>query len=212
MLLPLPARQTATDRNPAVGRATIPGMKTSKKIPLRCAAALLTATLFSNLTAAETEALPNSPSPAIETRANELSALSHSDRSFLEKAAKSGMKEVDVSKAVEPRLVDPQVKSFAQMMVADHTAANSELVALAARKGVSLPSDNLKVIEKWSKNNKDVDDEYVEEMKDDHEEAVKLFEKASKSDDADIAAFARKTLPSLQNHLAMVKQLKKTVK
>ena len=42
-------------------------------------------------------------------------------------------------------------------------------------------------------------------------EAVKLFEKASKSDDAEVAAWAQKTLPTLQHHLMMAKDLKKTL-
>ena len=49
-------------------------------------------------------------------------------------------------------------------------------------------------------------------MKSDHEDAVKLFEKASKSDDLEVAAFAQKTLPALLHHLEMAKDLKKTVK
>jgi putative membrane protein len=169
----------------------------------------MTATLFCTLSAqAQSDALPNSPAPS---KRADTSTLSHSDRSFIEKAAKSGMKEVDVSKAVEGRVTDPQVKALAQMMVADHTAANTELMSLAATKGVTIPTDNMKASDKWSKKTKDLDEDYIKEMKEDHEEAVKLFEKAAKSDDADIAAFARKTLPALQHHLSMVKELKKTV-
>lgn len=141
--------------------------------------------------------------------------LKHSDRAFFEKAAKSGMKEVEISQSTLDHLSNPQVKSFAQMMVSDHSQANQELMALAAKKGVTLPSKELKYDEKWSKKatkDKDLDHDYVEQMVDDHEEAVKLFEKASKSDDAEIAAFAQKTLPTLQHHLTMARDLKKMVK
>jgi len=171
----------------------------------------MTATLCSSLSAADNEALPNSPTRTLERRADDTSALSHSDRTFLEKAAKSGRKEVEISEAVVSRLADPQIKAVAQSMVSDHAAVNTELMALAARKGVSLQpeKDSLKAGEKWAKKTKDLDDDYLKEMKDDHEEAVKLFEKALKSDDADIAAFARKTLPALQHHLMTVKQIKK---
>jgi putative membrane protein len=151
---------------------------------------------------------PVSPSSEPAYRADS-STISHSDRTFLEKAAKGGMKEVDISKAVQGRVVDSQIKSMTQMMIADHSATNAELSALAARKGVVLPSNDMKVVEKWSKKDKDLDEDYIEEMKDDHEEAVKLFEKGAKSDDPEIAAFASKTLPGLQNHLSMIKELKK---
>ncbi len=42
-----------------------------------------------------------------------------------------------------------------------------------------------------------------------HEDAVSLFEKAAKSEDADIAAFAQKYLPKLQAHYTAAKDLKK---
>lgn len=141
--------------------------------------------------------------------------LSHGDKSFFEKAAKSGMKEVAVSQAALPNLTNPQVKNFAQMMVADHSGANTELMALASMKGVMLPETDkkdMKLSDKWSKKVKNADEEYMEEMVGDHKDAVDLFEKASKSEDPAIAAFAQKTLPTLQHHLTMAQDLKKQVK
>jgi putative membrane protein len=184
-------------------------MKTSKNIPLRCAAVFVATTLFSTLSA-ETSALPNSPSPTIAAR-DDMSKLSHSDHSFIEKAAKAGMKEVEISQVVEGRVMDPQVKNFAQMMVADHMAANTELASLAAQKGVTLPKESTKASEKWAKKDKDLDKDYVKQMKEDHEDAVKLFEKGTQSDDPDVAAFARKTLPTLQHHLAVITGLAQTM-
>jgi putative membrane protein len=138
--------------------------------------------------------------------------LDRGDRAFFEKAAKAGMKEVEISQAVSSRLTNSQVRDFAQSMVTDHSAANTELMALAARKGVVLPADKMKASEKWAKKDRDLDGDYLKEMEDDHEEAVKLFEKASKSDDSDIAAFAQKTLPTLRHHLETVRTLRTTVK
>lgn len=121
------------------------------------------------------------------------------------------MKEVEISQVVEGRVMDPQVKNFAQMMVADHMAANTELASLAAQKGVTLPKESTKASEKWAKKDKDLDKDYVKQMKEDHEDTVKLFEKATQSDDPDIAAFARKTLPTLQHHLTVITGLAQTM-
>lgn len=142
------------------------------------------------------------------------SHLKRSDRHFFEKAAESGMKEVTVSQATMDRLVNPQVKSFAQMMVSDHSQANQELMALAQKKGVVLPAKDktMKFQDKWSKKTDDLDEDYMKEMVDDHQDAVELFEKASKSDDPEIAALAQKILPKLQQHLSMAKDLSKVVK
>lgn len=137
--------------------------------------------------------------------------VSRSDRTFLERAAKAGMKEIAISKAVESRVTDPQVKALTEMMISEHTAVTTELQAIATSKGVTIPTENVKITEKWSKKTEGLDDDYLNEMKNDHEDAVALYEKALKADDADIAAFARKTLPSLQHHLSTVKQIRKSL-
>lgn len=138
--------------------------------------------------------------------------LKGSDRNFIEKAARNGMKEVSVSQTAMDRLMNPQVKEFAQMLVMEHSAVNTELMALATAKGVVLPVKDMKHDEKWSKKNKGVDKDYMDEMVSDHKDSVDLFEKAAKSEDADIAAFARKMLPKLQHHHMMAKDLQKAVK
>lgn len=134
--------------------------------------------------------------------------LDHADRAFFDKAAKSGMKEVAVSQAVLSKLGTSAGQEFAQTMITDHSKANYELQQLAARKGVTLPTDDGKAAKKWSEKTKDIDEDYFDEMVDDHKDAVKLFEKAAKSDDPDVAAFAQKTLPTLQHHLEMAKAQK----
>jgi putative membrane protein len=191
-------------------------MKTKSSLP---AATLFAIVTFSSSLLAQTEPMPSTPTRTDAPAKRQAGfhkdndgKLSHADRNFFEEAAKSGMKEVEVSTAVKGRLTNPQVSSFADMMVTDHTAANTELQALAAKKGVTLPTEKKDYTKKWSKNEKDLDEDYIKAMEDDHEDAVKLFEKASKSDDPDIAAFAQKTLPKLQQHLEHAKTLKKSVK
>ena len=135
--------------------------------------------------------------------------LSHADRSFFEKAAKAGHKQVAISEAVQPNLTTSSARELAQMIASDHAKANEELRALAAKKGVVLPAEDAKPAQKWNKNDKDADEDYLEEMVSEHKDAVELFEKAAKSKDADIAAFAEKTLPTLRQHLARAKAEKK---
>jgi putative membrane protein len=128
----------------------------------------------------------------------------------MRKAAAAGAKEIAISQAVMDHLTNPQAKAFAQQMVTDHTAVNTDLMALAEQKGVQLsPRDDSSLSAEWSKKVDGVDRDYAKTMVSDHEEAVKLFEKASKSEDPDVAAFAQKTLPTLQHHLMMAQDLKK---
>lgn len=186
------------------------GMKTNSHA-LQCALLASALTLGTTLSAEST----SSSATATERRATATTSadsnLARSDRNFLEKAAQSGLKEVSVSQGVLNRITNPQVKQFAEMMVSEHSRANAELMTLAASKGVTLPAKETKFADKWSKKTDEVDEDYMEEMVDDHDNAVKLYEKAAKSEDAEIAAFARKTLPKLQQHFAQAKELKKMV-
>ncbi len=193
-------------------------MKTTIQSILRGSACLLAATLAAGLAAQNTDTMSGSTTAANPNtdinypRSNDNSKVKHSDRSFLEKAAKGGMKEVAVSQAVAGRLTNAQVRDFANQMVKDHTDVNTQLMALAAQKSVTLPDESKKdekLNEKWSDKGGDLDKKYINEMIDDHEDTIKLFEKGAKSDDADIAAFAQKTLPALQHHLMMAKDIKK---
>lgn len=141
--------------------------------------------------------------------------LSHGDRRFIEKAAKSGLAEVRVARLAVERAADPRVRSFAQQLVSDHERANAELSELAGRKGVSLPQDeNDRHFKNLSdKNGAEFDQRFVGYMSDEHEDDIDLFEKASrKSDDPEVAAFASKQLPALQDHRRMAQDMEKSLK
>jgi putative membrane protein len=190
-------------------------MKTSLIKIYRTAGACVAAASFCAVLGAQVEPTPT-PHPTnvpqttadVETPA---AGLSHHDKVFFKKAAKGGMKEVAVSQAVMNHLANPQVREFAEKMIADHTAANAELASLAASKGVELPAQDPDIMADWSKKTDGVDSAYVKEMLADHEDVVKLFKKATESKDTDIAAFAQKTLPTLEHHLMMVQDLNKAL-
>ena len=173
---------------------------------------MIAASLCSSLLAqtfAQTTPTPTPDQPPSDVA--KAPSLSHHDRAFMKKAAGAGMKEIDVSRAVFDRLSNRHAKDLAQMMITDHTAANEELMALAANKGVTLPAEDVSVSADWAKKSGDLDRAYAKEMVSDHVGAVKLFENATQSTDPDVAAFAKKTLPALQHHLAMAQDLAKDV-
>lgn len=140
-------------------------------------------------------------------------SLKHADKSFIKHAAKAGMEEVDISRVAAARTMNPQVRTFAQMVVDDHTAANAALATIALSKGVTLPAQDMADADKWAKKGgKDFDEDYIEKMLSAHKDAVKLFAKeADTGEDAETKAFARATLPKLQHHLEMAMDLRKTV-
>jgi putative membrane protein len=145
--------------------------------------------------------------------------LDRGDRKFIEKAAGDGMFEVEVAKLATTKASSPELKSFASMMVDDHTKANSELAQLANAKGIELPvappHGKRRDLEKMGKLSGDkFDREFAKEVGiDDHKKDIKMFEKASKSaKDPDVKAFIDKTLPTLRAHLAAAAKLPQNAK
>lgn len=138
--------------------------------------------------------------------------LNRSDRDFMEKAAKASMSEVAISRVAAARTSNPEVRRFAQKMIDDHEAAIEQLGVIAGARGVSLPAKDPRP-EKWEKRDaKSFDREYLEQMIDDHEEVVKLFEKQARDGEGtDTVAYARKHLPKMQQHLQHAIDLKRTL-
>lgn len=139
--------------------------------------------------------------------------LKTADRNFLEKAARASRSEAEISRVAAERTSNPEVRRFAQMLVADHDGVFEELAALASAKAVNLPAKEA-LGEKWLKHDaKNFDRDYIDKMVSNHEDTVKLFEKQAKDgDDPDAVAYARKHLPKLQSHLQQAVDLQRALK
>jgi putative membrane protein len=131
------------------------------------------------------------------------------DHAFVTDAAKGGMAEVELGKLAAEKGSSAQVKQFGQRMVDDHSKANDELKALAAKKNIALPTDiDAKDKELHSRLSKlsgaEFDRVYMQAMLKDHRKDVNEFKKESTSGkDPDVKQFAAKTLPTLEDHLKM---------
>jgi putative membrane protein len=159
------------------------------------------------------------PPPATSTAsAARVDPLTRGDRKFIEEAAQGGMAEVEHGKLAAQRATHPQVKQFAERMVADHTKAHDELKTIAGARGVTPPTTverkHHRQMEKLGKlQAADFDHEYMKQMVDDHKKTVALFEKQAKSGkDGDLKSFAIKTLPTLKEHLAQAQSTYDAVK
>ena len=131
---------------------------------------------------------------------------------FVKKAALGGMTEVEAGKLAQAKAQDPQVKAFATRMVKDHEKANAELATLAKSKGMQVPAmldaeHKSKLAQLSAKSGADFDKAYSSAMVMDHDKTVALFEGAAKNPDSDLAAFAKKTLPTLKEHKQMTRSL-----
>ncbi|OWQ92272.1 hypothetical protein CDN99_08030 [Roseateles aquatilis] len=142
----------------------------------------------------------------------------HADSSFLKNAAEGGHAEINASKLALQKSSNADVKAFAQKMVDEHGKADADLQTLAASKDVKLPADATMVAKGKAKileqrDGTGFDHAYAENQVSAHKDAVKLFEKASKNaKDADVKAWAAKTLPTLQQHLQEAQALEVSTK
>jgi putative membrane protein len=158
---------------------------------------------------AQTPAQPSTMSAPAKT-----DKAAGADTAFVMEAAKGGMMEVAKGKAATQHASRDDVKQFAQRMVDDHTKAGDELKSIASGKNITLPPDqpsakDQAMLDKMSKmNGAAFDQAYIADQVKDHEKTIALFEKEARSGkDAELKAFAEKTLPTLKEHLTAIRGL-----
>lgn len=145
-------------------------------------------------------------------------AKNEDDHEFAVNVANAGMAEVKLGELATTNSMNPKVKDYGKMMVKDHGMANDELMALAAKKNITLPAapdnDHQKTIaDMMAKKGKDFDKDYIDGMVKGHEKVEKMMQDEIKDGkDADLKAFATKTLPTIQMHLQMVKSMQDGMK
>lgn len=146
------------------------------------------------------------------------SAATEKDSKFAKEAAEASLKEIKLGQLAQAKGASPEIKKLGEMMVADHTKANNELMALAKRKGIALPTElSAKEQEGYldmaKKSGTDFDKAYADCMVKDHKKAVDLFkDEAKNGDDGELKTWAAKTEPTLEHHKMMSEDACKMVK
>jgi putative membrane protein len=149
---------------------------------------------------------------ALPVRAQSL-ILSPEGKSFIKDAASSAMMEVQLGQVAHERGGTQQVKDFGGRMMLDHGKAAEELAAIAAQTNLKLPVQVAKrhtlLIARLSKlSGKEFDKQYLQSMVKSHTRNVARFKKALiKVKDHELNAWTDSTLPLLQEHLQMAKDL-----
>jgi putative membrane protein len=137
-------------------------------------------------------------------------ALSQKDSEFIKMAATGGMKEVHMGQMAEKQGQSQEVKELGRRLVQDHTNANKMLMGIAQTKGVSVPKEKM---DHGNMSGANFDKEFLTMMLADHQKDIAAFEAEAKSgDDADVKGFAKQTLPTLKEHLSMVKKAQSKVR
>jgi putative membrane protein len=142
------------------------------------------------------------------------SSLEAVDKTFLDRAAQGSHMEIAGSKAAQQTSENPAVKQFAGEMIKDHSAMSDEVSALAASKNHTLPTEpspeQKAELEKLNElSGKAFDTAYAQRVGvAAHEKTVSEFKQAVQEvKDPDVKALAEKTLPKLEHHLEMAREL-----
>jgi putative membrane protein len=139
--------------------------------------------------------------------------LSPAGKLFIKDAASVGMMEIQLGRVAQDNGNLPEVKSFGDRMVLEHSHAGQELNAIAAQRNLVLPVQlerkHILMIARLSKlAGMEFDRKYMQTMVKNHLNSIALFKKALKKvKDPDLRAWTAATLPVLQEHLQMAQEV-----
>lgn len=137
------------------------------------------------------------------------------EATFFVAIAEMDLAEIEMANLAEQKAMHAEVKTYAKMLVADHTKSNAELKKLADNRQLTLPAsitdDGKDAYNKLNESTgHDFDVKFVDMMIDDHEKAIKKMEDASEDTDKDesVKVWASNKIAGLTQHLQQAKMLK----
>ncbi len=126
---------------------------------------------------------------------------SSKDQKFFADAGSSFGWEMKTGAVAEKKAQDAKTKEVAGRLVSSYSKLAKELTDLGAKKGVSLSVEGAK-----AQQLSDYDKSYLRLSQQDQQQLVSVFRKASQSaEDPDVRAWAKRTLPTLQQNAASAK-------
>jgi len=129
------------------------------------------------------------------------------DITFVQQAATGGLAEVAEGRIAATHTQNPAVNEFGRWMVADHTAMNNVLTAIAQQEGIQpptvlTPEQQAEVNSLQSLTDPQFFKTYVSDQVGDHAKTLMQFiQEANTGQDPAISAFARNQIPVLVQHL-----------
>jgi putative membrane protein len=157
----------------------------------------------------------NAPRPAQSQAQPKQQPKQISDATFVQTAARGDMFEIQAAKTALDKSKSDSVKSFAQMMIDDHTASTEKLKAAVEKSKVkaSIPkdldkkhSDMLDHLKKASASA--FDQSYLQDQTAAHREMLGLMKTYSQSgDNAALKQFAAEASTVVQKHLSELQQM-----
>ena len=137
-----------------------------------------------------------------------------SDTEFAAMAAQGSTAEIQMSQLAEQKSTNKDVQKFARQMIKDHTKANNNLMKVASKKQMTLPTtpnaDQMQMMSQLqAASGAEFDRLYIQLAGvQAHQMMQGLYQsEINNGTDAEIKSFARKTLPTVQKHLRMAQEM-----
>lgn len=136
------------------------------------------------------------------------------DTAFVTDAMKGDNSEVALGNLAQQKGSSSGVKDLGKMLATDHSAHKQVVAALAQKANVPV-TDDLKDEAKAEQTKLQglsgaaFDKEFVRATVEDHQKDIAKYEQEAKSSDAETAAMAKQTLPTLRKHLQTAQALEK---
>jgi putative membrane protein len=146
-------------------------------------------------------------------RSSSQNSAKTSNQQFVTQATQANLAEIQLGQLAIQKSSNSQVKQYAQMLIQDHTQANSQLKQLASSKSLSVPTQP-NAQQRAAKarlsglSGQAFDRAYIQQMEQDHTKSVALFQKESQQgQDPDLKNLAATLLPKLQSHEQEAQQI-----
>ena len=140
--------------------------------------------------------------------------MNATDTDFANMAAMGGNAEIAWAKVAMQKSTDKGVQKYASKMVKDHTKAGNNLMKVAMKHNMTLPTgmsdEQTQMLSQLQQASAaDFDKMYIQMSGvDAHQKMEALFQgEISGGTDADLKGFASKTLPTVQMHLKMAQDM-----
>lgn len=133
--------------------------------------------------------------------------------SFIKQGIEGNSAEVEMGKLARSNGHSDAVKSYGQMLVTDHSAANDKAMEAAESLGVTVPTGPNKKQQvdhdmMAKMNGAAFDKAFAKDMVKDHKKDIAEYKKQSSKSDA-AGSYAKDSLPILQKHLQGAESLEK---
>jgi putative membrane protein len=141
--------------------------------------------------------------------ANGPTAPHATDAEFMQSAAHSDQNEIQLSKMALTKGVSATTKSYANQMITDHTKSSAMLKPIAAKAGVTLPTDmdaeHKALAPTMAKlNGKEFETKFLAQMVTDHQKTANTLKAhQTMTKDTQLQGWITTTLPVVEGHLSM---------